>query len=248
MPSSTSKLLEFLDRVARLNAEFIVYDDGYRGRTYRYSEMAAAARALQVRLRVNGIRKGDSAVIWSESRPGWVIALWACLLEGIVVVPVDPHSSVSLMQRIAAKAQTKLTFLGERVSGIAPASAVWLLSGIERDTNSSSLIPTELSTEDVAEIVFTSGTTAEPKGVVITHRNLLANLEPVAREVEKYRKYAGPFLPLRILNLLPLSHLFGQSLALFIPPLIPTSVVFISGTSAQEVVRQIRSRRISALR
>jgi long-chain acyl-CoA synthetase len=104
-----------------------------------------------------------------------------------------------------------------------------------------------LTREDIAEIVFTSGTTAEPKGVVITHGNLLANLEPVEREVAKYRKYAGPFLPLRILNLLPMSHLFGQSLALFIPPMIPASVVFISGTSAQEVARQIQTRRVSAL-
>ena len=63
----------------------------------------------------------------------------------------------------------------------------------------------------------------------------------------KYRKYAKPFLPLRILNLLPLSHLFGQSLALLIPPLIPVSVIFMTGTSAQEIVRQIHSNRVSAL-
>jgi long-chain acyl-CoA synthetase len=247
MPSSTSQLIEFLDRASRLDAEFIVYDDGYRGWTYRYRQIAAAVRALQARLRASGIRKGDSAVIWSESRPGWVIALWACLLEGIVVVPVDPHSSVNLMQRIADKAQAKLIFIGERVSAISPGAAFWLLSSIENDSAASTLNPAEISTDDVAEIVFTSGTTAEPKGVVITHRNLLANLEPVAREIAKYRKYAGPFLPLRILNLLPLSHLFGQSLSLFIPPLIPTSVVFISGASAHEVVRQIHLRRISAL-
>src|ERR1043166_5198897 len=63
----------------------------------------------------------------------------------------------------------------------------------------------------------------QPKGVVITHRNLLANLQPIEGEIAKYRRYAKPFLPLRILNLLPLSHLFGQSLSLFLPPLIPAS-------------------------
>jgi long-chain acyl-CoA synthetase len=255
MPPPNSKLVEFLDRAARLDAEFIVYDDGYRGWTYRYRQIAASVDALQIRLRANGIRKGDAAVIWSESRPGWVIALWACLLEGIVVVPVDPHSSVSLFQRILDKSQARLIFAGQRVSpASSPASSmvpVWSLSEMELDTSSSPSSSTlnlvALAGDDVAEIVFTSGTTAEPKGVVITHRNLLANLEPVAQEIAKYQKYAGPFLPVRILNLLPLSHLFGQSLALFIPPLIPTSVVFISGAGAQEVVRQIHSRRISAL-
>ncbi len=124
---------------------------------------------------------------------------------------------------------------------------VWRLSEIEQAVDDPPIQPANLSADDIAEIVFTSGTTADPKGVVITHRNLWANLEPVEREIKKYRRYAGPFLPLRILNLLPMSHLFGQSLALFLPPLIPASVVFISTTSAPEVVRQIHSRRVSAL-
>jgi long-chain acyl-CoA synthetase len=67
--------------------------------------------------------------------------------------------------------------------------------------------------DDLTQIIFTSGATAEPKGVVIRHRNVLANVVPVEREVLKYRKYARPFSPLRFVNLLPLSHMFGQSMA-----------------------------------
>jgi long-chain acyl-CoA synthetase len=202
------------------------------------------AAALRVRFRAHGIAKGDAAVIWSESRPGWVAALWACLLEGIVVVPVDPQSSENLFDRIMQKSRAKIVLLGERVPRLANA---WMLSEVEQASDSSTIPPASIEPGDTAEIVFTSGTTAEPKGVVITHRNLLANLEPVAGEIAKYQKFAGPFQPVRILNLLPLSHLFGQSLALFIPPLIPVSVVFMTGTSAQEVARQIHSRKISAV-
>lgn len=187
-------------------------------------------------------------MLWSESRPGWVIALWACLLEGIVLVPVDPQSSISLFHRIEQKSQPRVILLGEKVPALTDSTvSVWRLSEIELNSAEPPAESTAISPEDVAEIVFTSGTTAEPKGVVITHRNLVANLEPVQREMQKYRKYAGPFLPLRILNLLPLSHLFGQSLALFIPPMIPASVVFMQGTSAQEIVKQIKTRRVSAL-
>ena len=230
-----NSLIEFLQRIARLDAEFIVYDDGYRGWTYRYADIARIAHAWRVRLRNAGLRKGDSVMIWSESRPGWVAALWGCLLEGVVVVPVEPHSSLDLFQRIERKVQPKAILLGDRVSGVDQSTVpVWRMEEIEGGSESPPLEQTGIDIDDIAEIVFTSGTTADPKGVVITHRNLLANLEPVEREMAKYKKYAGPFLPLRILNLLPLSHLFGQSLALFLPPMVPASVVFISGTSAME--------------
>jgi long-chain acyl-CoA synthetase len=254
-----SKLLEYLDRAARLDAEFIVYDDGYRGRSYRYAEIASMADALRVRLHAQGIRNGDVAMLWSESRPAWVAALWACLASGVILVPVDPQSSPALFHRIEAKAQPKVILIGDRQPAIESSIApIWRLEDIERAAFDQPVQPHPLgwgsseaapppSLDSIAEIVFTSGTTAEPKGVIITHRNLLANLDPVAREIAKYKKYAGPFQPLRILNLLPLSHLFGQSLTLLIPPLIPTSVVFIAGTGAQEIARQIHSRRVSAL-
>jgi long-chain acyl-CoA synthetase len=247
-PDSPSKLLQYLDRAAHLDAEFIVYDDGYRGRSYSYAQVAAMADNLRARFRVQGIGKGDAAMLWSESRAGWVAALWACLADGIILVPVDPQSSAALFQRIMAKAGAKIILIGEHQSPIESAAPIWRVAEIEEATTAVVLNPAPMpNAADIAEIVFTSGTTAEPKGVVITHGNLLANLEPVAGEVAKYQKYARPFLPLRILNLLPLSHLFGQSLALLIPPLIPTSVVFIRSTGAQEIANQIRSRRVSAL-
>ena len=247
--SPPSKLLEYLDGAARLDAEFIVDDDGYRGRSYRYAQIKSMADALRARFRAQGVRKGDSALLWGESRAGWVAALWACLAEGIILVPVDPQSSAALALRIAEKAQPKIILIGERQPPLESATPIWRLSAVEQSTDTARLNPTPdpPAADDIAEIVFTSGTTAEPKGVMITHRNLLANLEPVAGEIAKYRKYAGPFLPLRILNLLPLSHLFGQSLALLIPPLIPASVVFIASTGAREIARQLQSRRVSAL-
>ncbi len=83
--------------------------------------------------------------------------------------------------------------------------------------------------------------------MTITHKNVLANIAPIEREVKKYLRYERPFHPIRFLNLLPLSHMFGQSMATFIPPMIGGTVVFSHGYNPTEIVRQITSRRISVL-
>src|SRR5205807_6615118 len=107
--------------------------------------------------------------------------------------------------------------------------------------------PSDIGATTTAEIIFTSGATAEPKGVVLTHKNILANIVPIEREMAKYRKYTIPFRPIRFLNLLPLSHMFGQAMAAFVPPLLPGLVLFTRSYAPADIVRQIHSRRISVL-
>ncbi|MGH9393051.1 MAG: AMP-binding protein, partial [Terriglobales bacterium] len=101
--------------------------------------------------------------------------------------------------------------------------------------------------DTLLEIVYTSGTTAEPKGVMITHGNVLANLRPIAGEVAKYKARLRILLPLRFLHLIPLSHLFGQIMGLLIPPLVDSTVVFPESRAPAEWARIIRQHRASAL-
>jgi long-chain acyl-CoA synthetase len=240
-------LLDFFADFADLPDPFLVYDDGFRVEQRTYRQTAQAARALAVRLSKAGVRKGDKVVLWSENRPEWIAAFWACLLIGAIVVPVDYRTSSEFILRIRDKVEARIVWTGDEV--VWPDDAEprpWKLSDTDwSDARTVSAEP--VSRDDIAEIVFTSGATADPKGVIITHRNILANIVPVETEIRKYRRFGGPFFPLRFLNLLPLSHMFGQAMATFVPPMLPGVVVFMRGYSPEEIIRQIRGRRISVL-
>src|SRR5208283_2923760 len=101
--------------------------------------------------------------------------------------------------------------------------------------------------DDTLQIVFTSGTTAEPRGVVITHGNVLANIAPLEREMRRYLRYEQLVHPLRFLNLLPLSHVFGQFLGMLLPPLLGGTVIFQDELKPSEVVNTIRRERVSVV-
>lgn len=242
-------LIGFFETVASLDGEYLVYDDGYRPRSYSYGEVTRAARNFAARLEQAGIGKGDRVVLWSENRPEWVAAFWGCLLKGVAVAPIDEKHSVEFLERVARITEAKLVLRGEEVSppdGWA-GTPVWRLSEADFKSDGARFTPAEVTAGDPVQILFTSGATAEPKGVVITHQNILANIVPVEGEVIKYRKYARPFSPIRFLNLLPLSHMFGQAMAMFIPPMLAGTVIFQRSQAPAEIIRQIKSRKISVL-
>jgi long-chain acyl-CoA synthetase len=97
------------------------------------------------------------------------------------------------------------------------------------------------------QIVFTSGTTAEPRGIVHTHRNILVTLDPIEREIAKYRALERPFHPLRFLHSLPLSHVFGQFMGLWTPALLAAEVHFADQLDPSRIADLICRDRISVL-
>ncbi|MBE3074806.1 MAG: AMP-binding protein, partial [Actinobacteria bacterium] len=247
--SVRNTLLEFFDDVFTSPAEFLIHDTGYRSWTYSYEQVHKAAGVFAGRLRSSGIGKGDKIILWGENRPEWIVALWGCLLEGVIAVPIDYRASADLVHRIRKIVEARVLLIGDDVDVGSPESgiAVWRMGEIEWPAGASAPDRPAINPDDTAEILFTSGATADPKGVVITHRNILANIIPIEREVAKYRRYARPFFPIRFLNLLPLSHMFGQAMATFMPPMLPGTVAFMRGFNPSEIVRQMHDRRISVL-
>ena len=251
-------LIDFFDDLAAKEGEFLVYDDGYRTWSLTYRDVSEAAHAFGARLRAEGIVKGQAVAIWSENRPEWIVALWGCLLEGVVLVPIDYRASADFLLKVAGIVNARAILAGdvvERAPLDGSGHPVWSIGELRaaavrpRAGNGPAVVSEnrELTADDTAEIIFTSGATADPKGVVITHRNILANVVPIEKEVAKYRQWAKPFLPIRFLNLLPLSHMFGQAMGTFVPPMLPGVVLFTRSFSPDDIIRQIHDRRVSVL-
>lgn len=244
-------LSDYFDKFHALGAETAyIHRSGYRLSRWSYREVAERAAQFARELEARSIHKGDAVMIWGENRPEWAIAFIGCVLRGAVVVPMDRIATADFAARVAAQVNAKLLVCsGDQPPLPAPLPTLpfeTLTTVLERHATTRYPTPA-LQREDLVEIVFTSGTTAEPKGVVLNHGNVLANLEPLETEIAKYIMYERLFHPLRFLNLLPLSHVFGQFLGLFVPPLIGATVLFQDSLNPSEIFSALRRERVSVI-
>ena len=194
--------------------------------------------------------KGDRVLFCCGNTAEWVAAFFGCLLRGAIVVPLDLESTPEFVRRVQEQVGAKLMLAGFDQRKLAPnlpvVAAENLAKTVERHSPSPYLAD-HLAANDIAEIIFTSGTTAEPKGVCITHANILANLEPLEREIKKYLRWERPFHPLRIMNLLPLSHVFGQFMGIFVPQLLSGEALFQDSLNPSEIILATRKYRASVI-
>ena len=241
-------LLELLPGIERLGSkEALRFWNGYRTWRWTYADLNAGIRRFVAYLDRLGIGSGDRVVLWSDSRPEWVAVFWACLARGAQVVPLDHHSSPEFVERIAVQTSARLLVHSDKGLGAASPMERFAIKSLSGLPEGPAFRPTPASANDVVEIVFTSGTTAEPRGVIHLHRNICANLDPIREEINRYKKWAGPFQPIRILDLLPLSHMFGQAMGIFIPLLLGGSAAFMASLHPAAIRQTIRRERISVL-
>jgi long-chain acyl-CoA synthetase len=163
---------------------------------------------------------------------------------------VDQGATADFASRVAQQVDAKLLVLARENAQATPQRPVMILDSLREGVAHRSPDPYPsplLDRSSLAQIIFTSGTTAEPKGVVITHGNMLANLEPLEAGMAPYLKWERPFHPLRFLDLVPLSHVFGQFMGLWIPPLLRATVLFQETLNPTEIISTIRSERVSVL-
>ena len=242
---------EYLEKFRRLGGECAyVQRSGYRSQRRSYGQVAQTAFRFARALHERGVGKGDRVLLWGPNSAEWVSTFFGCVLRGAVIVPMDDAASPDFAQRVARQVSAKLLVCSpghSRNLGEIPSLPLERLQEALSHYSSEPVPVAPLGPGDTLEIVFTSGTTAEPKGVVISHGNVLGNVAPLETEIQKYLKYERFFHPVRFLNLLPLSHVFGQFLGIFLPPLLGGTVVFQESLKPADVVGTVHRERVSVL-
>jgi len=231
----------------------VIQRRGYRREKLTYAELYARVLSWSYALAGRGVSPGDRVLLWGANSGDWVACFWGILLRGGVVVPMDAAAPPEFVQRVIKDAGVKL-ILRDRQQMELPGAPPSIIINNLKDVVASPRAPDagvdpgdESTRSTIAEILYTSGTTAEPRGVVLTHGNFLANLEPLERGIEEYRKYERWFHPLRFATLVPLSHVFGQFMALFVPPLLGAAVIFEPSSNPGEIIRTIKQEGATAL-
>jgi long-chain acyl-CoA synthetase len=248
---SRRSLIEYLAGYGR-HGRTVAYSErcGYRMERWSYREVGGVAAQFARELEARRIGPGDRVLLWGHNSAEWVAAFFGCILRGVVAVPMDHGATPGFAARVAQQVDARLLVVGREHVVCGEGRTVLVLDSLREDVaqHSPELYPSPiLDRNSLAQIIFTSGTTAEPKGVVISHGNILANLEPLEAAIQPYLKWERPFHPLRFLDLVPLSHVFGQFLGVWVPPLLGATVLFQDTLNPTEIISTIKRERVSVL-
>jgi len=243
-------LATLLDDFRRYHSEIaVVRYQGNRRRVTTYGQIASLAGRFAALLVQRGIRSGDRVIVWGENSAEWIAAFHGCMLRGVLAVPLDASGTAEFAARIAtdvnpALAVGDMVLVSQLPVGV-PRIAFedWATALPAQEAGP---IPS-LSADTPLEILFTSGTTGDPKGIVLTHGNVLASFAPIEQGAQPYLRYEPLIHPMRILHTLPLSHVFGQTMGLWVPPIFRAELHFESRLVAARLVETIRRERISVL-
>ncbi|MBI4233383.1 MAG: AMP-binding protein [Chloroflexi bacterium] len=238
-------LAEFLATSAqRFGArQALLFKPGFRYRQWTYSQLWDATGRVASLLQSRGLKKGDCVLLWAPNCPQWVLTFFGCMRAGVIVVPLDLRSTLDFAQRVASRTRPRLAFVSRMTPQVHQQIEVPRVYLEEVEELCEGLPPAreeDVAASDVAEVMFTSGTTGDPKGVMITHSNLVSNVEAASQHIPGKPSY-------RLLSILPLSHMFEQMGGLLMPLRCGANVTYPTSRQPAVLFRTLRERRITTM-
>jgi long-chain acyl-CoA synthetase len=238
-------LVEFMELGAQRfgAAPALLYKPGLRYETWSYSRLLDDARRFAALLESKGLRRGDRILICGPNCPQWVVALFGCAISGVVAVPLDIRSAPDFVERVVTKTEPRLALLSRRNPRtyerlVVPTCYFEDIDDLLRELEPAAV--NKMAPDDLFEIMFTSGTTGEPKGVMLTHHNLMADLAGSRDRVPDDPNY-------RLLSILPLSHMFEQMGGLLLPLSSGANVTYAQNLQPSYLMRAMRERQINLM-
>ncbi len=170
--------------------------------SFTYDELQAKVYQFAGYLQEQHIGKGDRVMMWAASRVDWMTAFLGTLLVGGVLVPLDINSKQDFLERIAQTTESAYLITTQKQYAALKNPALKLidLDNLPRGAFDAASLP-EITGDDLAELVFTSGTTGQPKGVMLSHWNIASDAMASLQSVDIKKND-------RTLSILPLSHMF----------------------------------------
>ncbi len=255
MPTLPDLLDAAVERYGDRHALGVRLDDGTTEH-WSYRDLARRARIAAWRLRAMDLEPGDRILTWSPSAPGLAAAYYGAMLARLVFVPLDLRMSSDAVETIVRASDARHLVLGTgrdapdpREAGLDhfPTTSVDDLCAEPADDDpqfpedwearqAAWQRPTE---EEIVELVFTSGTTGTPKGVVLTHDNIVASIESFHRVV--------PPMEHRIVSLLPLSHLLEQAVGLYYALDVGADILYVRSRNPRVIFDALREHRVTSM-
>ena len=253
MPVTLVGLLE--DAVARYGDRTALNLRGDDGSTTKWSfrELDRRSRLAAWRLRALGLEAGDRLLTWSASTPELPAAYFGAMRARLIIVPLDLRMSADAVEGILKASEAGHLILGTgrdapepREAGLdrLPTTSVEALSAdpdesFPPDWEEQLARWPQPAPDDLFELVFTSGTTGTPKGVMLAHDNVLASIESFHRIV--------PPMEHRIVSLLPLSHLLEQAVGLYYALSVGADILYVRSRNPRVIFDALREHRVTSM-
>jgi long-chain acyl-CoA synthetase len=241
---SGETLVELLDRAVARNPgdPVFVMPRGPVLEHWTYDELEKASLRVAATLSARGVRTGDRVVTWAANDPWLVAAYFAIWRLGAVVVPLDLRMAPEVALRIGRAAEPVLTLVGPDVAASSAAALGVPVIGVDAASLTAEPIgqlPPPPTSSDLGEVLFTSGTTSDPKGVMLTHGQLIHSARTIAMTAGVRRE--------RALALIPLSHMYGQMVPLFYGLMCGCQLTFLPSLTPSALLTAMKRDRITVL-